>query len=63
MPLLSYCCRTWALRITTWSVSDLNPYLTVNQIRESLQLEPNLVKFILYKKLQEGCYQVHLNVF
>ena len=35
----SKCLRAWGLRSKTWGLSDLDPYLIANQIREFLKLE------------------------
>ena len=37
--LVLYCLRAWGLRNKTWGLSDLDPYLIANLIREFLKLE------------------------
>ena len=48
-PLVLYCLRAWGLRSKTWCLSDLDPNLIANQIREFLKLESNCYYYPYHK--------------
>ena len=41
LSMESKCLRAWGLSSKTWGLSDLDPYLIANQIREFLKLGSN----------------------